>query len=222
MKRRNSLLAVAGLAVLAAAACSSEMTAQRVKIEIPAIPKIKTPEISEIVLAPFWLEREVPGVDMNKDLAEYLIDQLRPKFSGRISAKPVAWTGPEMAADPEVWKRAALGPAGALVLTGKAAFSQESRKALLATDKKKFEDPFEPEKKWAERKTFVLKLDVLVLKAETGTVFYQGVFQESLNYENTKQPAAFAFHDLLDRIKPRLFRAVFGSERIQERVLLLK
>jgi hypothetical protein len=220
--RKNSLPAAAFLAVLAAAACTSEMTAQKVKIEIPAVPSVKAETVSEIVLAPFWIDKEVKEFDLNKDLAEYLLAELKTKFPGRISSKPVVWTGADMAARPEAWKKAALGPSGALVLTGKAAFVQETRKALLSTDKRKFEDPFEPEKKWAERRNFELKLEVFLLKADTGEAFSQTTFQETRNYENIRQPADFAFHDLLDQIRPRLFRALFGSEKIQERFLLLK
>jgi hypothetical protein len=220
--RKNSGVALALLAVLGGAACTSEMTAEKVRIEIPAIPVLETENFTEIVLAPFWLDKEVKEFDLNKDLADYLLEEFKVKFPGRVSTKPVVWTGAEMAAQPEAWKKAALGPAGTLVLTGKAAFSQETRKALLSSDKKKFEDPFEPEKKWVERRNFDLKLEVVLLKADTGKVLSQNTFQETLNYENAKQTPVFAFHDLLDRIKPRLIRSLFGSARIQERFLLLK
>jgi len=220
--RKNSALVLVLLAGLGTAACTSEMTSEKVRIEVPAPPTLKLDGAAEIVIAPFWLEKEVKEFDLNEDLTGYLLEEFKTKFPGRVSAKPVVWSGAEMAAQPEAWKKAALGPAGTLVLTGKAAFSQESRKALLSSEKRKFEDPFEPEKKWAERRNFDLKLEVLLLKAETGETAAQSSFQETLNYENMKQTPAFAFHDLLDRIKPRLFRFLFGSARIQERFLLLK
>ena len=220
--RKNSGIALVLLAVLGGAACTSEMTAEKVRIEIPGAPVIKPESLAEIVLAPFWLDKEVKDFDLNKVLAEYLLEEFKMKFPGRVSTKPVAWTGADMATQPEAWKKAALGPAGTFVLTGKAAFSRESRKALLSSDKKKFEDPFEPEKKWSERRNFDLKLEVFLLKADTGEVLAKNTFQDTLNYENTKQTPVFAFHDLLDRIKPRLLRTLFGSTKIQERFLLLK
>jgi hypothetical protein len=220
--RKNSPWVFVALAALAAAGCTSEMTAQKVRIEIPAIPTLKTGDIAEIVLAPFQIENEVKDFDLNQDLVDYFQDQLKTKFKGPISAKTIAWTGAETATDAAFWKKAALGPAGTIVLTGKAAFAQESRKALLSTEKRKFEGPFEPEKKWAERRNFDLKLDVLVLKADTGEVVFRNTFQDTINYENMRQTPAFAFHDLLLRIKPRLFRALFGAEKTQERFLLLK
>jgi hypothetical protein len=67
-----------------------------------------------------------------------------------------------------------------------------------------------------------LKLDLVLLKAETGEPLFQGAFQDAINYENMRQPPAFAFHDLLDRIRPRLLRALFGADKIQDRFLLLK
>ncbi|MBM3293124.1 MAG: hypothetical protein FJY82_01225 [Candidatus Aminicenantes bacterium] len=220
--RKNNLLALLLAAGLGAAACTSEMTAEKIRVEIPSTGVLKPGAAFEVVVAPFWLEKEVKEFDLNKDLAEYLLEEFKARYPGPVAAKPVAWTGAEMADRPEAWAKAALGPAGALVLTGKAAFSREARKALLAAEKRKFDDPFEPEKRWAERLNFELKIEVLLLKAETGEIVARNAFEDNLNYENTRQTPAFAFHDLLDRIKPRLLRFLFGSARVQERILLLK
>jgi len=220
--RKSSPAALLLLAALSAAACTSEMTAEKIRVEIPAAPALKPEAVSEIVVATFWLDKEVKEFDLNRDLSDYLLEEFRTKYPGRVSAKPVVWTGAGMDAQPDAWRKAALGPAGAVVVTGKAAFSQETRKALLAAEKRKFDDPFEPEKRWAERRNFDLKLEVLLLKADTGEVVNRNSYQDAQNYENVKQTPAYAFHDLLDRIKPRLFRNLFGSTRVQERFLLLK
>jgi hypothetical protein len=220
--RKSNRAALLLLAALSAAACTSEMTAEKIRVEIPAVPSLKPEAVTEIVVATFWLEKEVKDFDLNRDLSEYFLEEFRTKFPGRVSSKPVAWTGAGMDSQPEAWRKAALGPAGAVVLTGKAVFSQETRKALLSAEKRKFDDPFEPEKRWAERRNFDLKLEVILLKADTGEVLSRNSFQDAQNYENVKQTPAYAFHDLLDRVKPRLFRSLFGSTRIQDRFLLLK
>ena len=229
--KKNSrwLYAALAPAILAGAACTSEMSAQKVRIEVPSIPLIKSGETAEIVLVPFRMDKEVPEFDLNRDLNDYLEDQLKTKFKGRITTKVVTWPAPtgqgkagDGTADAGFWKKASLGTAGTIVLTGKAAFSQEARKALLSTEKRRFEGPFEPEKKWAERRTYDLKLDLVLLKADTGEILFQSTYQDTINYENMRQPPAFAFHDLLDRIRPRLLRALFGTDKIQDRFLLLK
>lgn len=93
----------------------------------------------------------------------------------------------------------------------------------LAANRRPLDDgPFTPEKAWAERKNFALKLDIYLIRPDSGEILFQTEFQESMDYENKRQSAEFAFHDLLRRVRLKLFRLLFGSEKIQERHLLSK
>jgi len=60
------------------------------------------------------------------------------------------------------------------------------------------------------------------IDARTGEPVFRRNFQETLNSENVKQTAEFAVFDLMGRIKIKLLRSLFGSERPLERYLLVK
>ena len=161
--KKNSRMALVALApaILAGAACTvRDVRPKGPDRRSPPSPLIKSGETAEIVLVPFRLDKEVPEFDLNRDLNDYLQDQLKTKFK-RPDHRRKSSLGrrDRRTADRRdaFWKKAALGTAGTIVLTGKAAFSQEARKALLSTEKRKIEGPFEPEKKWAERRTYRLE-----------------------------------------------------------------
>jgi hypothetical protein len=222
MRRRRNSRALLVAAVLAAAACGPDLASRKVRLEAPSRPEVDLAAVPEIVLAGFWLEKEVKDFDLNRDLAAYLKEELKRSFKGRVSEKAVAWTGADMLGSPEAWAKAGLGPAGALVLSGKAEFTGESRKALLDAEARTLDGPFEPGNPWSEKKNYSLKLEVVLLKAGTGETVFRKEFKETLTYDNKKQPAAYAFYDLLDRARPRLARALFGSDRALDRYLLTK
>ncbi len=217
MKRDCGILL---LGVLLLSACSMETT-QKVKIEMPSRPEVRLDQSQEIIVTNFWLDKETKDFNLNQDLVHYFQEELKRPFKGKLSTKTVAWDSADLPKNKDFWKGAAGDPQGTLFLTGKVQFNQELRKALLATEKRSIDDgPFGKEKTWAERRNFSLKLEIFLIQAENGEVLFQKEYQEQMNYPNIKQTAEFAFFDLLQRIKPKLFRVLFGTDRIQERYLL--
>ena len=146
---------------------------------------------------------------------------MKPEFKGRLSTVPLAWTDAAMADNKDAWTRLLADPKGKLILSGRVQYAQDVRKALVAKDRRAIDDgPFAPEKPWSERKNFELKLDIYVIRADTGETLLKKDFLESVLVENRKQPAEFAFYDLLQRVRLKLFRLLFGTVRNQERYLL--
>ena len=221
MKRNRMLLPVLA-AVLSVSACGLEPSV-KVKIEIPGTPAVRLDAYREIVIAGFWQEKEPKDFDLNKALTEYLRDELEHQFKGKLSSQAIAWPSAEAIQDKNFWRQALADPEGRLILTGKAQFSQDVRKALLAANRRDIDDgPFAPEKAWAERKNFSLKLDIAIIRPDSGEILFRKDFQETMDYENKRQSAEFAFNDLLQKVRLKLFRLLFGSEKIQERYLLSK
>ena len=225
MTKRAKMKKNSGLVVFVAilfAACSME-TNRKLKIEIPSVPEVRLDQAQEIVLTNFWQDKEAKDFNLNQDLAQYFRDELKQPFKGKLSSKTIAWENADRAKDKDFWKQAAGEAKDALFLTGKAQFTQEVRKALLANEKRDIDDgPFAKEKAWAERKSFSLKLELFLIRSGSGEVLFQREYLEAANYPNVKQTAEFAFYDLLQRIKVKLFRSLFSTDKTQERYLLSK
>jgi hypothetical protein len=226
MKKRNDAawtglgVGVAGVALLLAAACRP-ITTVTARIDIPAVAAVKLEGIEEIVIADFLVDPPVKEFSVGPALVDYFSDEMKKEFKGRISAVPFPWTDVAQADDKDAWTRLLADPKDKLILTGRARYAQDVRKALSAKDRRAIDEgPFGPEKAWAERKNFDLKLDIFLIRPDTGEAVLKKDFQESLIVENRKQTAEFAFYDLLQRVRPKLFRLLFGSVRSQERYLL--
>ncbi len=216
--QRNSLVPV--LLALALAACSVE-TMVKVNLELPGEPALDWKAVRSLVLTGFFPEKETPGLDLNRVLVEYFHDALAPRVKAPVSEKPVAWPSAEALGSRELWKGAAEGPTRTLILTGKAALTQETRKALLDGERREIDEgPFKPVNPWSERKAFALKLDLALIDSATGEIVFRKDYQETIASDNVRQTAEYALYELMGRIKPRLFRALFGAERAQDRYLL--
>jgi xanthosine utilization system XapX-like protein len=223
MRRRNSAPIVPALtaaAFLLTAACSVVSTVTT-KIDIPAVPAVKLDGVSEIAIADFLVDTPSKEFEVGPAIVQYFRDAMKPEFKGRLSTVPLAWTDAAMADNKDAWTRVLADPKGKLILSGRVQYAQDVRKALVAKDRRSIDDgPFAPEKPWSERKNFELKLDIYVIRAETGETLLKKDFLETVLVENRKQPAEFAFYDLLRRVRLKLFRLLFGTVRNQERYLL--
>lgn len=194
----------------------------KLRVEIPSAPPLPLDQYDEIVVTNFFLEKEVEGFDLSKNIKDYLKHELEFQYKGKISTEEIAPEQESLLKDAGFWKQNNADRQKALFITGKAQYSQETRKAILGKEKKRFDDPFTEEKKWAERKIFTLQMDLYFIKAESGEVLLERSYKETSSYENQDQSLDFAFSDLMQRVKTKLFRNIFGMERIQERYLLAK
>ena len=218
--RKNSL----GLVLLAfgLAACSIERTA-KVSLEVPGAPALNWSAVKSVVLAGFFAEKDVKGLDLNKALVGFFRDELKPQLLTAVTEKPIAWPSADALESRDFWKGAAAGPDRTLILTGKAAFSQEARKAIMDGERREIDEgPFKPISPWSEKKSFAITLDLALIDPASGAVVFRKEYKDAVSTDNTRQTAEFALYELMGRIRPRLFRALFGSERAQDRYLLLR
>ena len=216
--RKNSALLL--LAALALTACAGREPV-KVSVELPGTAAVPRDSIQALLLAGFYQEKPAPGFDVDAALVHYFLDEFRPRIKGPVEAAPVAWPGPEALTDKEFWKKAGAGRK-AVFVTGKAAFVQETRKALLDGEARDFDGPFKPRDPWSERKFFSLQLDLAFIDARNGETLFRKNYLETLNSANVKQTAEFAVFEMMSRIKTKLLRALFGSERALDRYLLVK
>jgi len=216
---RAALLLVL-LPLLASAACSSAAGFRKMRVEIPAPRPVPVDDYRKLLVADFWVETDVAGIDLNRELRDYWRAELARAFGAEavLIATPLA-AEPDFA-DPSAWRRAGPEDGEALLLAGAARLTQETRKALTEEALKDLDGPFALEKKIVERRVVTLELTLALLRAGTGDALYRRDFKETKSYDNVKQPAAFAFFELLQQAKQKFLRAVLGESRLQDRYLI--
>jgi hypothetical protein len=218
--RKNSW-AVACL-FLFLAACSSNAY-RKLRLELPAFSPVKLDDFLEVVITPFLVADQPPGIDLNKEIADYLKPELQRKFKGRVTLRQVPLEGEDAFKKPEYWQSLAAGSSKSLVVTGRATLNQETRKAILSRPVRSLEEEsLSPQRGLDERRIFTLEVSLYLIKAETGETLLQRDFKETKSYTNPNQRTDFAFYDLIQRVKAKLFRLILGEERIQDRYLLTR
>lgn len=218
--RKNSW-AIACL-LLFLVACRSNAY-RKLKVELPAYSPIRLEDFLEVVITPFLVADQPKGIDLNKEIADYLKPELERKFKGRVTLRQVPLESEEAFKKPEYWQSLAVGSSKSLVVAGRATLNQETRKAILSRPVRSLEEePLSPQKSLDERRIFTLEVSLYLIRAETGETLLQRDFKETKSYTNPNQRIDFAFYDLIQRVKAKLFRLILGEERIQNRYLLTR
>jgi hypothetical protein len=194
----------------------------KLKIEMPGESQVDLTKFNQIVITSFLVQKETKDIDLNKEIADYLKFELEKNFDGEIRSKILSIEDLEVFKDEDFWKGLFEDGGEILFLTGSANYSEEIRKAILETSRERFEDPFPSSKKLAERKFYTLNLDLYLIDAQTGKPLYQKSFKETKGYKNPNQTAYFAFFDLIQGAKVKLFRNILGDKKIDERYLISK
>jgi len=210
-------LVIAGLA-----ACSLDPSYLSLRLEAPSLPSVKTTDYREIAVTDFFLPDPSPDTNLNQEVAEYFRTEVSFRFKGPVSRRSLTLDKEERLKDEAFWKEAASGAPGILFLTGKARLEQELRKALIDGALRPREEPFAQDKTWNERKSFILQITLILIDGGTGRPIFEKEYKETANYANTKQPASFALFDMLQQLKLKFFRTVFGSDRLQDRYLIFR
>ncbi len=210
------------VAALLLAGCGGSVKYQKLRIEIPTYSPIQLDDFQELVITPFLIPKEPDGVDLNKEVTEYFITELSRKFSGKVVARPIALDSEAVFKQPEFWKSLSPAQSRIVFLTGKASLEKETRKAVLSRPGNPRDEEFSPQRTISERTVFILEASIYIISADTGEIVMSRDFKETRAYTNPNQRADFAFNDLVQRIKQKLFRPILSEERVEERYLLLR
>lgn len=200
--------------------CSSPLH-WKLKIEMPRKTAIDLARFQEIIITNFWVKKQTKDINLSQELIDYFYFTLDKNFKGKIVSKKISFNQEDIFLNQNFWKSPDHSSPKALYLTGTASYGQEIRKAILEERRSdRFESPFQTEKKLVERKFYTLNLDLYLIDSTTGTIIYKRSFKESKGYRNPNQTAYFAFFDLIQRVKDKLSRNIFGGEKIEERYLI--
>ena len=193
----------------------------KLKMEVPHKTMFDLNQYSEVIVTNFLIKEETSGFDLNKELIDYFSFEIGQNFKGKISSEKITFDEEEPFKNEAFWKNLLPDQREVILFTGGAHYTEEIRKAILERKKSRFEDPFTSKKRsLAERRFYTLNLDLYIIDAKTGKPLYTRTFKETKGYENPKQTAAFAFFELIQRVKTKFFRNVLGEASIQERYLI--
>jgi hypothetical protein len=216
--KKNKLLLLLVITVLWSCATSENI---KLRIEIPTKRAVSLDPYDEVIITNFFITKEPKDVDLNKDFSEYLTTEFERFMEKKITPTVISLEQEENFENSDFWKGQSQDSSKAVFFTGALQYSQETRKALLRKEKRKFEDPFEPEPMITARKFYNLQAQLYLIDAQSGEILYKKNFKESRSYENPNQTAQFALFDLIIQLKDKLLRNILGKEQFQERYLII-
>ncbi|MFW6140002.1 MAG: hypothetical protein ACOC5S_01430 [Acidobacteriota bacterium] len=194
-----------------------------IETDVAEIPELNLDQFNKIVITDFLLNKDKPDFDINKEIKEYFAQELKVNTDKEITIEKIS---PEPEEDKifkekDFWIRHSGDDKKGIFLTGSIGYKAERRKALVK-EKRKFEDPFTEEDRFAQQKLYALTLDLYVIDNQTGEILYQRKFDETKNYENPNQTSYFAFYDIIYSVKEKLFKDVLYRKKPQKRYLIQK
>jgi hypothetical protein len=218
--RKNSRTLLILLALLAA--CRTGDTYRKIRVELPVYSPLRPEEFDQVIFSGFLIGQSPEGVDLNKELIEYLSPEFEKRLNFRVFVQPVALLSDEVFRQADFWRSLASGPGRSLYITGTAELTRETRKSILGRPRPDPDDPLAKQDAVAERALFALSVHLYLIRGDSGEILLEREFRETKAYPNIKQRADFAFYDLAQRIKGKLSRPLLSEERLQDRYLLLK
>lgn len=216
MKKNRLFLIVLLLALYS---CSSSEY-WKLKIELPGKAAFNLDPFKEILITNFLVKKEAKDFSLNKELKDYFAFEFKQNIKKKVSLKEVSLDKEELFENEEFWKNLSQGATDTLLFAGSVQYMEETRKALLKKEKKRFEDPFPEQTRLAQRKFYTLEADLYFIDAHSGKTLYKRTYKETQSYKNPNQTAYFAFFDLLQTLKDKLLRNLLGTEQVQERYLI--
>jgi hypothetical protein len=176
----------------------------------------------EMIVTDFLVLKERPDFDLNKETTEYFTFEFGKNIEAPVSKADVVPTDVETFDQADFWTDIPTEMENAIIFTGTIDYRSEVRKALVDREKRQFEDPFPDKTALEERKFFTLFFNLYLIDSKSGETLYQRDFKETRNYQNPNQTAYFAYFDLIQSVKDKLFQSFLAEELLQERYLIAK
>lgn len=209
------------LLVFLMALCSCSSTEYwKLRLEVSEKASLNLDKFQEIAITNFLVKKGTKDFNINKEIKDYFTFELSQKTEKKISSNDISIEKEDLFEKEDFWKNLSSDLPKTVLFTGSVEYSEETRKALLKKEKKRFDDPFPSESKLARRTFYSLQLNLYLIDAQSGKTLYKRNFKETKSYKNPNQTAHFAFFDLIQNVKDKLFFKILGRERIQERYLI--
>jgi hypothetical protein len=210
------------LFLLILCACSSGGRYWRVRVEMPRPVSFELQRFEEMIVTDFLVLKERTDFDLNKETTEYFTFEFGKNIQIPVSKADVVPASEESFDQAGFWTDIPTENEHAIIFTGTIDYRSEVRKALVDRERRQFEDPFPDKTGLEERKFFTLFFNLYLIDSKSGETLYQKNFKETRNYQNPNQTAYFAYFDLIQTVKDKLFQAFLAEELLQERYLIAK
>ena len=192
----------------------------KLRIEVSEVPSLNIDQFQEIGITNFMIKEDTKDFNLNDELKDYFSSELVRNFEKKINMRDITVDNDKLFEDEEYWQDISSGSTHAVLITGSVRYNQEIRKALIEEEKTRHNDPFSSKTELAQRTFYTLQLDLYLINSQSGETIYKNSFKETKKYKNPNQTAHFAFFDLIQIVKEKLFYDLLGRERVQERYLI--
>jgi len=193
----------------------------RLRLRIPRRADVRLADFDGVVVSDFLMKSEVEGFDLNREILDYLSTELAVELETQVDLHSAPIADESVFEDQAFWKNLELDKKKAVIFSGTAEFSEETRKALVRKGRREHETPFPEQEKMKTRRFYSLNMQIHIMDSESGIRLYNQEFKETRAYSNPNQTAYFAFFDLAFQVKEKLFREIMGGEKIQDRYLII-
>jgi hypothetical protein len=205
-------------ALLAGAACGSGGPVG-VSLDMPGIAVLPPGSFGEIIVTDFAETAPPPDFAPGLELPTYLAAEIGRVFAGPVSRATVPAEAAAGPAPPSFWKEKGAGHEAAVFLTGSVRLTGQVRKAVdRVVPIDRLLNP--AGSGLIEQLRWTMAVDVFLVSAATGEVLHRTSLREDRDYNELDKPVEFAFSDLSERIRSRLFPALLGASTIERRALL--
>jgi hypothetical protein len=205
-------------ALLAGAACGSGGPVG-VSLDMPGIAVLPPGSFGEIIVTDFAETAPPPDFAAGLELPTYLAAEIGRVFAGPVSRATVPAEAAAGPAPPSFWKEKGAGHEDAVFLTGSVRLTGQVRKAVdRVVPIDRLLNP--AGSGLIEQLRWTMAVDVFLISAATGEVLHRTSLREDRDYNELDKPVEFAFSDLSERIRSRLFPALLGASTIERRALL--
>ncbi len=194
----------------------------RVRVEMPRPVSFELQRFEEMVITDFLVLNERTDFDLNKETTEYFTFEFGKNVQIPVSKTEAVPASVEAFEQADFWTDIPTKNDHAIIFTGTIDYRSEVRKALVDREKRQFENPFPDKTALEERKFYTLFFNLYLIDSKTGETLYQKDFKETRNYQNPNQTAYFAYFDLIQSVKDKLFQTFLAEELLQERYLIAK
>ncbi|HEU4403181.1 MAG TPA: hypothetical protein VFT43_13870 [Candidatus Polarisedimenticolia bacterium] len=216
---------VAALALTAAAACGEALSGPlRVTLTVPMPARVDTSGIRKILVTRFLVDKELPDVDLDKEMVSLLRREMRKKTDLEIlnveppplPEQPLA----DLLANTGFWRRLAESHGADLVISGKVSFTVADRSGYVQQDAI---SPVTGQRVrrtvFAEREGFTLDLSLFFLRGTTGQRLYEDHFTGQNTLSGQGNDRLTALFSLFEQFEDDVLGIVEPRARTAQRIL---
>ena len=215
--KKSKLILLSSLFLLLSCNTSESL---KLKIEVSEMPSLNIDQFQEIGITNFMIKEDTKDFNLNNELKDYFSSEFVRNFEKKVSIRDITVDNDEFFENEEYWQEVSSGSTHAVLITGSVRYNQEKRKALIEEEKARYDHPFPSKTDLTQRTFYTLHIDLYLIDSQSGKTIYKNSFKETKKYKNPNQTAHFAFFDLIQIVKEKLFYNLLGRERVQERYLI--